>query len=45
MVFWTTHIFNYHVIPNADDNICPPLMGPIDDVSSIEKLKFLLGKS
>jgi hypothetical protein len=41
MVLRTAHIiFNYQMITNAGDNIIihPPSMGPINDVSSAEKL-------
>ena len=48
MVLQTARIFNNQMIPNAGDNIIihMPLMGPIAiDVSSVEKLEFLLDKS
>jgi len=47
MILRTTRIFNYQMIPNAGNDfiVCAPLMGPIDNVSSFGKLKFLLGKS
>jgi len=46
MVLQTAHIFSYQMIPNTSNNIfvCMPLMGPINNVSSVKKLKFLLGK-
>jgi hypothetical protein len=42
MILQTTHRFNYQMIPNAGDNIIirAPLMGPINDVSSVENLTF-----
>ncbi len=37
-------IFNYQMIPNAGDNtiVRAPLIGPIDDVSSVDILEFCL---
>jgi hypothetical protein len=49
MVLQTAHMFNNQMIPNAGNNIIihKPSMGPIaiDDVSSVDKLEFLLVKS
>ncbi len=47
MVLRTSHISIFILIPSADDDIIVhvPSMGTIDDLSTDEKLKFLLGKS
>jgi hypothetical protein len=43
----SSHILIFVLIPSAGNDIIigAPLMGTIDDVSSVKKLKFLLGKS
>ena len=44
MVLRITRIFNYQMIPNAGDNtiVRAPLIGPIEDVSSVDILEFCL---
>jgi hypothetical protein len=47
MVLRTLRISIFVLIPSAGNDIIVrvPSMGPIDDVSHVEKLEFLLGKS
>jgi len=47
LLLQTSHISIFVLIPSAGNDIIisAPLMGTIDDVSSVKKLEFFLGKS